>query len=372
MAQTIRLGVASEFLRDHNGAKWAYEWLANLPRQDYEFYLYALHGFTDAVTEKFAELGRFRRLAAAGDDFSGAIAQIKADDLHALMLPAVGMSGLSRVLAQHRIAPLQFTGWGHPVTTGSPAMDFYLSGDLMEPDDAHNHYSETLVRLPNLGLFVRASQPQRATRDQFGLPEGRVLFGAVQALMKYLPVYDEVYPAIAGRVPAALFVFVEGDPPYTTAILRERLDAAFAHAGLRASDHVRFLPRMPQEAFARLFTVLDVNLDSIGWNGGNTTLQALAADCPTVTLPGQLMRGRHGYGIMTMAGLGEFVAASVQDFIGKAAALGARQDLRSQAIVKIKENKGKIYEDQEVIAALDRFLKLEVGRRRPGAQHGGH
>ena len=36
----------------------------------------------------------------------------------------------------------------------------------------------------------------------------------------------------------------------------------------------------------QLLGVLDVYLDSIGWNGGITTLRALAMNCPVVTLPG--------------------------------------------------------------------------------------
>ena len=58
----IRLGVASELLKEHNGSFWSYGWLANLPRQDYEFFFYSLGGATDAVTRKFAQLGTYRWL----------------------------------------------------------------------------------------------------------------------------------------------------------------------------------------------------------------------------------------------------------------------------------------------------------------------
>ena len=38
-----------------------------------------------------------------------------------------------------RLAPVQCVGWGHPVTTGSPNIDYYLSGD-METDESDSHY----------------------------------------------------------------------------------------------------------------------------------------------------------------------------------------------------------------------------------------
>ena len=42
------------------------------------------------------------------------------------------------------------TAWGHPMTSGLPTIDAFLSADAMEPPDAQDHYSEELVRLPGL------------------------------------------------------------------------------------------------------------------------------------------------------------------------------------------------------------------------------
>ena len=57
-----RVDVASEYLKYHNGAFWAYGWLSNLPKDDYQFFAYSLNGKTDEYTRKFAELGTFRWL----------------------------------------------------------------------------------------------------------------------------------------------------------------------------------------------------------------------------------------------------------------------------------------------------------------------
>ena len=51
-----------------------------------------------------------------------------------------------------RLAPVQAVGWGHPVTTGSPVMDYYVTGDWMETPESQPFYSEQLVRLPRTGL----------------------------------------------------------------------------------------------------------------------------------------------------------------------------------------------------------------------------
>ena len=39
----------------------------------------------------------------------------------------VGMAASSLVASMLRLAPIEMQGWGHPVTSGSPNMDYYIS-----------------------------------------------------------------------------------------------------------------------------------------------------------------------------------------------------------------------------------------------------
>ena len=41
------MGIASQRLRNHNGANWAYNWFARLPRDDYEIFTYSFEGLED-------------------------------------------------------------------------------------------------------------------------------------------------------------------------------------------------------------------------------------------------------------------------------------------------------------------------------------
>ncbi len=355
----IRLGIASELLYRHNAAWWALDWLAQLPQRDYAFFTYALHGVRDPVADGFARLGAHRSLPFREESADRALATMRADDLDVLMLPDIGMTPSSRVLSLHRVAPVQLTAWGHPVTSGSPCIDYYLSSDLMEPAGAEAHYTEQLVRLPNLGLFLRPAPPV-AGEASFGLPEGRILLGCLQSLYKYLPAHDAVLPAIAREVPQALFVFLEGQPAHMTTVLRARLSAAFAAAGLDADRHVVFLPRQSYEGYRLLAGRMDVCLDSIGWSGGNSTLEAIEAGVPVVTLPDAFMRGRHSAAILGMMGMQDLVAADAEDYVAKVVALARDSALRAERRQEIQARKARLYEDRAFIAALDAFLKSRV------------
>ena len=359
----IRLGVASGLLKSHNGTNWAYNWLAMLPK-DYDIFSYAFNTDADDLTRRFSELGTHRSLLFDKSNFAAAIEVMRADDLDILMLPDVGMNICSRILSCHRIAPIQFTAWGHPITTGSPNIDFFLSSDLMEPENAQAHYSETLVRLPNLALFLTAPPPRTSESRLFAFPGGRVLYGCLQSLPKYLPQYDFILPLIAREVPEALFVFLEGTPVYATAILKERLCAAFTRQGLDFNRYVLFLPPVSPEGYIDLMAGMDVILDSIGWTGGNTSLQAIELGKPIVTLPGEFMRGRHTLAMFKMMGLEKQVATSIDDYISMAIRLGSDEKLRSLFGADILEHKYLLHEDHVFIAALDAFLKREFARQR--------
>ena len=356
----MRFGIASEKLHHHNGSSWALPWLKHLP-PDYQFFSYAFHGIYDHISEGFAELGTQRRLTFDAANMAKTIATMRADDLDFLMLPDIGMTPSSRILSLHRIAPVQFTAWGHPVTSGSPAMDFYLSSDLMEPDDADAHYSEKLIRLPNLALYLEPGSTTLPAKD-FPLPDGRVLYGCLQSLFKYLPRYDDVLQRIAAEVPKALFVFIEGMSPHMTDITRARLDAAFAKAGLSAAEHVLFLPRMSGAEFDALTRHMDVLVDSLGWSGGNTTLGAIEAGIPLITFPGAFMRGRHSYAMFRMMDMPSAIAQDTDDMVRKLITLGQEPDRRQAMRAELGQRKEALYADKSLIAALDGFLKGEFAK----------
>lgn len=355
----IRIGVAGQRLRDHNGANWAHAWLSQLPRTDYDLCTYAFEAASDEVARGFQRLGTHRLLGFAAESYQSTMRTILDDELDILMLPEVGMAPASRILSLHRLAPVQFTAWGHPVTSGSPNMDYYLSSDLMEPVDADEHYTETLVRLPNLGLYL-VPQAERPALRRTDLPEGRVLYGCLQSLFKYVPRYDYLLAEIALALPAALFVFLEGKPAYLTDITRTRLERAFAEIGLDASRHLLFLPRTDRAGYLNLQSQMDILVDSVGWSGGNTSISAIEAGVPIVTLPGEFMRGRHTSAMLRLIGVHDLIAASHEDFVAKLVELGRDAEMRLHTAKRIGAGSPLLYRDRAVIDKLDSFFKSRV------------
>lgn len=97
---------------------------------------------------------------------------------------------------------MQAASWGHPVTSGLPTIDLYLSGELLEGPLADSHYRERLVRLPGTGCCTTS-----AALDAEGASELEAALSAcagcryviAQTPFKLDPSDDEVFAAIAAE-----------------------------------------------------------------------------------------------------------------------------------------------------------------------------
>ncbi len=153
---------------------------------------------------------------------------------------------------------------------------------------------------------------------------------------------------------------------FITEQFRSRLNAAFSKFNLDADKYLIFLPRLDQAHYYALNGLCDVYLDSIGWTGCNSTLEAIACNLPVVTLPGELMRGRHSFAILTMMGVTETIASTLDNYITLAVKLGNDSEWRQQISEKIASRKHLIYRDGVCIKALEDFLEKAVNERQPG------
>jgi protein O-GlcNAc transferase len=361
--ETIRVGVLSNYFHYHSNWKVPIRgWLKGLDRDRFRIHGYHIGRTRDEATEEAASL--CHRFVTGPKPLADWAETIRADRLHVLLIPGIGMDPVTGRLAALRLAPVQATGYGHPVTTGLATIDHFLSSALMEPPGAEAHYTETLVQLPGLGLWYEPSAKPAApiTREEFGLSAGDVVYWCCQGLYKYLPQHDWIFARIALAVPAARFVFI-GYPhgEAVTETFRARLAAVFAAAGLDFRQHCRILPFMAPGYFTGATKLADVFLDSIGWSGCNSALEALEADLPVVTSWGPLMRGRHAAAILTQLGLPELIAESPEALAELAVYLGLNEPYRRTLAGRISREKHRLYRDQEAIDGLARYLETAAG-----------
>lgn len=359
VADKTKLGIVSAFFYDHSNWKIPIQgWLKGLSAE-HEVIAYHTGTREDAATEE-ARNGVTKFYS--GLSVQQFAEQILDDNIDMLIYPEVGMHPRTSRLAIQRLAPVQCASWGHPVSTGLPSMDYFISSDLMEPEDAQSYYREKLIRLPGLSFcWTRPEYDERMSlsREDFGLSRDGLVYLCVQNLSKYLPQHDDLLTGIARQLPSAQLVFIESVVSTTTA-LKKRLQGCFDEAGLDFNKQVLFLPRQDKDHYHALNRLADVFLDTPDWSGCNSSLEALACELPVVTLPGQFMRGRHTMAFYHQMEYQALIARDEPHYIQLAVRLGRDDAWRSAQRKRISQCRHRLESDMAPVESLAKLIPMLV------------
>ena len=353
-----RIGIVSGHLCDHSVWHAIIKgWLQHLDRSRYDVRLFHLGTTNDAETA-FAKT-HATHYAFGRSDFADWARLILSHQLDVLIYPEIGIDPATAKLASLRLARVQATSWGHPHTSGLPTIDYYLSADALEAPGAEAHYAEKLVRLPGFGSPYTPSAVAPAAIDlgALGLRADAPLLLCPGTPFKYTPRHDAVFVEIARRLGECQFVFFIPQPPELMQRLRGRLARAFAGAGLDLEAHARFLPWQNRAAFYGLMQEADVYLDTIGFSGYNTAMQAIENALPVVAYEGRFLRGRLTSGILRRIGLDDQVAGTEADYVQAVVKLARDAVHWGEVRERMIAARAGLYDDAAPVRALERFFE---------------
>jgi protein O-GlcNAc transferase len=352
----IRLGIVTAHAFNHSVFRALIGgWLACLDPQRVHISLFHLGAGDDSVTA--AARTRAELIDCAGRSLEECVRAIRERRIDVLLYPEVGMDGMTLALASLRLARHQLASWGHPETTGLPTIDYFLSAAAFEPADADRDYCETLIRLPGIGCYYQPWGIE--SRDGAELPEitpGVPLLLCAGLPYKYAAEYDSALIEIARELGPCQIVFFEAPQEGLSRRLLARLEAGFHAAGLDPRQYLRLVPWMSLEGFATLMRRADVYLDSLGFSGFNTTMQAVECALPIVAYQGRFMRGRFASGILEALGLQELVAQTTGDYVRHAVALARNPERRAAIRERLATERHRLYGDRAAVDALTGFL----------------
>jgi len=348
--ERVRLGIASAYLHPgHTIAKLCAGLIEHLPRDRLEVVLIRPGSETDAISESADDVIRLPRTLTRARE------AVAAARLDALLYTDIGMDPLTYFLAFARLAPLQLVTWGHPVTTGIPNLDVFLSTLHIDTPDDQDSYSEELVRLPALPVhYTRPTAPDPLPdRAALGLPVDRRLYVCTQTLFKIHPDFDAALAEILRRDPDGTAVFIAGAMP----ALAAKFEARLRRAHPDVAERLLFLDFLSPDGFLGLCAAADVLLDTFHFSGGNTSFEAFSVGAPVVTLPSEFLRGRFTTGLYREMGIDNFVARTPEHYVDLALAT-ARDQSAGQFIADARD---RLFENR---AGLDALADFVIGRTR--------
>lgn len=287
------------------------------------------------------------RLAAAQD-------VILSHQLDFLFYPDLGMEPFTAFLAMSRLAPVQLTTWGHPITSGLETMDYFVSFSAMESENPQQYYHETLAMFQNsLVCYERPERVPASPREHYGFTAKDHLYICSQSLFKILPAMDSLFQGILEADPQAKIVFIEGINPTWHQTLAARWEVQM---GKTLARRMCVVPRMAPKAFIGFQAMADVLLDTTVFGGGNTSLEAFSMGIPIITMPGPYGKGRVTDAWYRMMGIQDCTADSSHDYIAKAVRAVCDKEYGTQLRQRILTENHVLFHNTQGVRELESWL----------------
>ncbi len=359
----LRIGFLSSYLQNHTVGKLTRGIIENFSRELFEVIVFRPPGKKDhisGVIDRAAD-----KVVSLHKELERDWKIIEKEELDILFYLDIGMDPYTYFLSFARLAPVQAVSWGHPDTTGIPNIDYFISSEHLEIPDAASHYTEQLIRLPNLPTYYfRPEVPEKKfDHGDFGLPDEGRFYVCPQPLFKFHPQFDDILGELLRRDPDGRLVLIDDKVGgYWKRLLCERFNRAFPDV----VDHVIFVPQMPHEKYLGLLTLADALLDIPTFSGGNSSLEAFAVSAPIVTWPQDFMRSRVTAAFYKQMGLNELIATDGESYLATALRLAQDVDFKRRMQTEINANAHKLYERHESVREMETFFNAAYEAWRTG------
>ena len=354
----LRIGFTSAYLRKHSVGYFFGAWITELDQAKFESFVWHTGEINDSITDNIR--AKSSHFAPAPYNMAKFAETILAAKLDVLIHLDVGMHPHAQVLAAMRLASVQCVAYGHPVTTGLSSIDYYLSADAAEPSDAQTAYSETLIRLPKLGVCYPLPDISRRTLPTALLKRknarNKPFLLCVQRLFKVLPHMDSLVARIARQLPGCGIAFFASLSPGLNETFVKRVTAAMQREGVDALTTLQLLPGMTYEHFLATVESADLVLDTTHFSGGNSSFDAFAVGAPVIAYEGEMMRARQTSAMLRIMNIPELITHSDDEYVATAVSLAKDPERLRDMRARILAGRAILFDDIATIRALEETL----------------
>jgi len=313
----LKVGFVSGDLRGHPVGFFLEGIIRHIDGDSLALYAYATQSAVDELSKRIKP--KFEKWSfVTGFPDEVLVTLIRKDGID-ILFDLSGHTSDNRLLAfAMKPAPLQVTWLGYPNTTGLKAMDYILADPITLPPEEEKYYTERALRLPDTYICYEPPGFDLEVNPPPALENGHVTFGSFNNPAKINDAVVECWAKIIAAVPGSRILF-KFHKVFDREVERNNFLRRFSGFGIDPgriyfegySSHV--------DLFAAYHRV-DIALDPFPYTGVTTSCEALWMGVPTLTL--RMERGIFGHNgelIMKTAGLSDWVASSVDEYVAKAA-----------------------------------------------------
>lgn len=256
--------------------------------------------------------------------------QVLAGNYGIVLFSDVGLNRPSVIFSNLRLAPIQITTYGHPVTSGNSEIDYYIGGQAVEEtNNPQRHFTEQLVLIPGLGVepVHPTYQPTFPARKYDWLEIG-LSWGDIKFIYPHLKNLKEILTKTKQRI---RFNFI--------GINATRLTFLAAYKDLEVmfgAENIYVSPCMPNRQYMEAVEACDLLLDSFHFGSYNRIVDCLTLHKPVIALEGEKSYSRFASALLRQVGLEELVATTSQAYVEKSLRLIEDENWREEILQKIR------------------------------------
>ena len=341
ISKKINIGFVSYFMYQHTITNLFKNWILNLNKNIFNISIFNCGNIEDEVTNRLKKYSdKYYKCYLTYDQIS----KINSECLDIIIYFDLGMSAQTQLLSVARLAKFQFVTWGHPITTGSDKIDYFLSSKLMENNNAQDSYTEHLINLEGIGISYDYESLQNFNFEDNDKKKISHNFLCLQNLRKIIPNNDKIFSKILS-LDYGLSFFADKISSVNSIFIK-RIEKNILNDNLNYKNQLKFIDPCERFEFLKIINSTKIILDTVSWSGGNTHLEALYLNKPIVTMKSNSLRANHTFAMLRLIHLDELIANDEEDYLKIAKKLIVDDDYRLFIVDKIKKNKHLLFSNK--------------------------
>ncbi|OCX69407.1 tetratricopeptide repeat protein [Acidithiobacillus thiooxidans] len=261
-------------------------------------------------------------------------------------------------------APIQMHYLGFPGSTGADFVDYFLTDSYITPPERADLITEAPIYLPVYQVNGHRYLPEVPTpqRTELGVAEDTFLYYCFNNNYKISPEIFDVWMRILQRVPNSRLVLLATANMVVTNL---RLEAE--KRGVNP-DRLMFAGYQEQPQNIARQKLMDLFLDTPGYNAGATATDALWAGVPILTVEGQTYISRVAGSLLRNVGLEELIMPDLASYEEMAVTLAEDRARLSALRTRLAEAKTKtlLFDTPRQVKNLETAYQLAWARLNRG------
>jgi protein O-GlcNAc transferase len=258
-----------------------------------------------------------------------------------------------------RPAPIQVSYMDFIGTMGAEYIDYALLDHNILSPACREFWGEKIAYLPNCSYHCEMpSGAATCSRVEAGLPAAAVVLGALHHPRKLDPDCFSVWLDLLKQIPdSILWLLYESN---------EQIDnlRRLANENGVSEQRLIFAPFVEHQQHLSRLALVDIFLDTFHYNGHTTTIDALSAGVPVVTLQGDSAVARVAASMLKAHGVPELVAGTVDEYKALICRLANEPDRRQGLRSRIAD-----YASSNLFCPETRVREIEAAYEMMWARH---